>query len=153
MKSAGQSRSKSLVFAGNPSVAQEATAAALDADCRVAKLDAEADERLAAEQLVDRITAVRSRTRAELLATRCELESRRLVILDGSREDESGARAFDAQLPLFCAMAATCGVGAWLLIPRFGLMGAPIALAAAACVQIAGEIAILTRALRREPAR
>jgi len=65
----------------------------------------------------------------------------------------TGARAFDAQLPLFCAMAAACGLAAWVLVPRFGLMGAPMALAAAAVVQIAGEVAILSRALgRREPA-
>ncbi len=61
----------------------------------------------------------------------------------------TGARAFDAQLPLFCAAAGACGLAAWLLIPRFGLMGAPMALAAAACVQIAGELGILARATRR----
>lgn len=65
----------------------------------------------------------------------------------------TSVRAFDAQLPLFLAVAASCGIAAWLLIPRFGLAGAPMALAVAACVQIAGEVAILTRALRRlEPA-
>lgn len=67
-------------------LAQEATATALDADCRVAKLDAEADEKLAAEQLVDRLTALRSRTKADLLSTRCQLESRRLAILGDSHK-------------------------------------------------------------------
>ena len=62
----------------------------------------------------------------------------------------TSARAFDAQLPLFCAVAATCGLAAWLLIPRFGLSGAPMALAAAACVQIGGELGILARAMRRQ---
>ncbi len=61
----------------------------------------------------------------------------------------TSARAFDAQLPLFCAVAASCGASAWLLVPRFGLAGAPMALAAAACVQICGEAAILVRAMRR----
>ncbi len=62
----------------------------------------------------------------------------------------TSARAFDAQLPLFCAVAGTCGLAAWLLIPRFGLFGAPMALAAAACVQIGGELGILARAMRRQ---
>jgi O-antigen/teichoic acid export membrane protein len=61
----------------------------------------------------------------------------------------TSARAFDAQAPLLCAVAASCGIAAWLLIPRFGLAGAPMALAAAACVQICGEVAILIRALNR----
>jgi len=66
----------------------------------------------------------------------------------------TSARAFDAQLPLFCVVAASCGCAAWLLIPRWGLAGAPMALAVAAGVQICGEAAILARALRRmEPAR
>jgi O-antigen/teichoic acid export membrane protein len=65
----------------------------------------------------------------------------------------TSARAFDAQLPLFCLVAASCGLASWLLIPRFGLAGAPMALAAAACVQIGGECAILARAFHRlEPA-
>ena len=65
----------------------------------------------------------------------------------------TGARAFDAQLPLFCAAAAACGAGSWLLIPRFGLTGAPLALAAAAAVQITGECAILARAFGRRVAK
>jgi HlyD family secretion protein len=73
-------------------LAQEAAAAALDADCRVAKLDAEADEKLAAEQLVDRLTAMRSRTKADLLSTRCELESRRLAILRDSHKAQLAAQ-------------------------------------------------------------
>jgi HlyD family secretion protein len=73
-------------------LAQEATAAALDADCRIAKLDAEADEKLAAEQLVDRLTAMRSRTKADLLSTRCELESRRQAILGDSHQAQLAAQ-------------------------------------------------------------
>jgi len=61
----------------------------------------------------------------------------------------TSVRAFDAQLPLFGAVAATCAIASWLLISRFGLMGAPMALAAAACVQAIGELAILRRAFRR----
>ncbi|HOB99827.1 MAG TPA: HlyD family efflux transporter periplasmic adaptor subunit [Verrucomicrobiota bacterium] len=76
-------------------LAQEATAAALDADCRVAKLDAEADEKLVAEKLIDRITAMRSRTRADLLSTRCDLESRRLVILEGAHKAQIAAQEAD----------------------------------------------------------
>jgi HlyD family secretion protein len=73
-------------------LAQESTAAALDADCRVAKLDAEADQKLAAEQLVDRLTAIRSQTKADLLSTRCELESRRLAILGDSHQAQLAAQ-------------------------------------------------------------
>lgn len=61
----------------------------------------------------------------------------------------TSARAFDAQAPLLCAVAASCGVAAWLLVPRFGLAGAPMALGAAAGVQICGEVAILLRAFGR----
>jgi O-antigen/teichoic acid export membrane protein len=66
----------------------------------------------------------------------------------------TSARAFDAQLPLFCVVAASCGIAAGLLVPRFGLAGAPMALGIAACVQICGAAAILHRALHRaEPLR
>ncbi|MBI4876626.1 MAG: lipopolysaccharide biosynthesis protein [Acidobacteria bacterium] len=65
----------------------------------------------------------------------------------------TAARAFNAQAPLFCAVAASCGLAAWILVPRFGLYGAVMALAAASCVQIAGEAWILARALAAmEPA-
>ena len=76
-------------------LAQESTAAALDADCRVAKLDAEADEKLAADQLIDRLTAIRSRTKADLLSRRCELESRRLAILGDSHKAQLAAQEAD----------------------------------------------------------
>jgi O-antigen/teichoic acid export membrane protein len=61
----------------------------------------------------------------------------------------TSVRAFDAQLPLFAAVAATCAIASWLLISRYGLAGAPIALAAAGCVQALGELAILRGAFRR----
>jgi O-antigen/teichoic acid export membrane protein len=65
----------------------------------------------------------------------------------------TSARAFNAQMPLFCCVAACCGVVSWVLVPRIGLPGAVLALAAAACVQIGGEALILARALQRmEPA-
>ena len=66
----------------------------------------------------------------------------------------TSARAFDAQMPLFCAVAAASGLASFALVPRFGLPGAVMALALAACLQIAGQAWILARALRRrEPAR
>jgi O-antigen/teichoic acid export membrane protein len=61
----------------------------------------------------------------------------------------TSVRAFDAQLPLFGAVVAACASASWLLVPRLGLMGAPVALGFAACVQAAGELLILTRAFRR----
>lgn len=64
----------------------------------------------------------------------------------------TAARAFDAQVPLFCVVAASCGVASWLLVPKFGLRGAAVALAIAASVQIGGEALILARATRRSEA-
>ena len=65
----------------------------------------------------------------------------------------TSARAFHPQMPLFCGVAATCGIASWALVPRFGLRGAALALALAATVQIGGEALILARAIRRgEPA-
>jgi O-antigen/teichoic acid export membrane protein len=61
----------------------------------------------------------------------------------------TAARAFDAQVPLFCVVAASCGAASWLLVPRLGLRGAALALAVAALVQIGGEALILARAMRR----
>lgn len=60
----------------------------------------------------------------------------------------TSARVFDAQLPLFALVAAACGAASWILIPRVGLAGAPIALGIAAGVQAAGEVAILARLAR-----
>lgn len=61
----------------------------------------------------------------------------------------TASRAFDAQVPLFCVVAASCGCASWLLVPRFGLRGAAMSLAIAASVQIGGEALILARAMRR----
>jgi O-antigen/teichoic acid export membrane protein len=65
----------------------------------------------------------------------------------------TAARAFDAQVPLFCVVAATCGAASWVLVPLFGLPGAVAALGAAACVQIGGEALLLSSALSRMAAR
>lgn len=61
----------------------------------------------------------------------------------------TSARAFAAQVPLFCAVAASCAVASWWLVPRFGLAGAALALAIASGVQILGGLWILARACRR----
>jgi HlyD family secretion protein len=76
---------------------QASQAAQLNAECSVAKLDAEADEKLAAEQLVDRLTAVRSRTKAEQLELRCELEQKRLAIMDESHRAQVQAQEADLE--------------------------------------------------------
>jgi len=73
-------------------LAQEATAAALRAEHSVAQLDAEADARLAEEKLVDRLTAIRSRTKADQLGTRADLEDRRLEILEEAHQAELAAQ-------------------------------------------------------------
>ncbi len=61
----------------------------------------------------------------------------------------TSARIFRAQLPLFAASAAVCGVASWLLVPRWGLYGGVVALALAALLQILGQCWILRGALRR----
>lgn len=61
----------------------------------------------------------------------------------------TAARAFDAQVPMFCFVAAICGATSWLLVPRMGLAGAAVAMAVAAAAQIVGQTIILRRALRR----
>jgi O-antigen/teichoic acid export membrane protein len=61
----------------------------------------------------------------------------------------TATRAFDAQAPLFAVVAAVCGIASWLLVPRLGLGGAAVALAATASLQVGGQLTILTRSLRR----
>ena len=61
----------------------------------------------------------------------------------------TSARSFLAQMPLLAVVAAVSAVGSWVLVPRMGLGGAALAVALAACVQIAGEVLILRKALRR----
>jgi O-antigen/teichoic acid export membrane protein len=61
----------------------------------------------------------------------------------------TSARSFLAQMPLLVVVTAASAVASWLLVPRLGLDGAALAVALAACVQIAGEAWILRRALRR----
>jgi O-antigen/teichoic acid export membrane protein len=61
----------------------------------------------------------------------------------------TGARVYAAQAPLLIAVAASSAVGSWLLVPRYGLNGAVLALALAWFVQIGGEVLLLGRALGR----
>jgi O-antigen/teichoic acid export membrane protein len=61
----------------------------------------------------------------------------------------TSVREFKLQVPLFCCAALGCGTASWLLVPRFGLAGAVMALAVAPAVQIAGGAALLARALAR----
>jgi len=61
----------------------------------------------------------------------------------------TSARSFLAQMPLLGVVAAVSAVASWVLVPRMGLGGAALAVALAACVQIAGEVLILRKALRR----
>ena len=61
----------------------------------------------------------------------------------------TAARAFDAQVPMFCAVALSSGCASWLLVPKFGLAGAAMAMAVAAAAQIVGQSYILRRTLGR----
>ena len=62
----------------------------------------------------------------------------------------SSARQFAAQMPLFIAVTAACGIASWILVPRVGLYGAAVALAAAAFLQAGGQVFIIFRRARLE---
>jgi len=78
-------------------LSQEAQAAQLRAECSVAKLDAQADAELVADKLVDRLTALRSQTRAEQLEIRCDLEEKRLRILQNSEAAQLAAQQAEVE--------------------------------------------------------
>lgn len=61
----------------------------------------------------------------------------------------TAARAFDAQVRTLLRRGAGSGCAAWLLVPKFGLAGAAMAMGVAALAQIGGQSFILRRALRR----
>lgn len=61
----------------------------------------------------------------------------------------TSARVFRPQVPLLAAVAATCAILSWLLVPTMGLSGAALAIALSACLQIGGEVFILRRAAAR----
>jgi O-antigen/teichoic acid export membrane protein len=58
----------------------------------------------------------------------------------------TSTRRFAAQMPLLAAVAGACAITSYLAVPAAGLNGAILALAVAACVQIAGQLVILGRA-------
>jgi len=64
----------------------------------------------------------------------------------------TSARSFLSQMPLLALVAATSAAASWLLVPSLGLAGAAVAVALAACLQIGGQLLILSRALRRAEA-
>ena len=92
LKAAEAQHSKLKVQLDSDRLAAEANVAALKADCSVAKLDAEADAKLLADKLVDRLTAARSSTKAEQLETRCALEDKRLLIIADSERAQLAAQ-------------------------------------------------------------
>jgi O-antigen/teichoic acid export membrane protein len=59
----------------------------------------------------------------------------------------TSTRTFGPQIPLLCAVAAACGLTSLAAVPVFGLSGAALAIGIAACVQIAGQLFLLRRAL------
>ncbi len=96
LKGAEAQYNKLKVQLQSETLTEASLAAQLNSECSVARLDAEADAKLAAEQLVDRLTAVRSKTRAEQLSERCEIEKQRLVILEQNHQAQLAAQ--DAEL-------------------------------------------------------
>ncbi len=85
-------------------LSQEAQVAQLNSDCMVAKVDAEADAKLEAEKLVDRLTALRSRTKAEQLVLRCDLEQKRLAVTE--RNEQAQLAAQQAEMERLRALLA-----------------------------------------------
>jgi O-antigen/teichoic acid export membrane protein len=61
----------------------------------------------------------------------------------------TAARAFDAQVPMFGVVALSTACASWVLVPRYGLSGAAMAMGLAAAAQIVGQTFILSRALGR----
>jgi HlyD family secretion protein len=97
LKAAQAQLSKLEVQLETERLGQEAQAAQLRAERSVAKLDAQADAELAAGGLVDRLTALRSQTKAEQLDIRCELEEKRLRSLQGSHDAQLAAQQADLE--------------------------------------------------------
>ena len=92
LKAAEAGYNKLKVQLESERLSQVAQAAQLNSECLVAKVDAEADARLEAEQLVARLTALRSRTKAEQLGQRYELEQKRLAILEQNHQAQLAAQ-------------------------------------------------------------
>lgn len=61
----------------------------------------------------------------------------------------TSTRSFAAQVPLSAVAAGSSALASWLLVPRLGLAGAALALAAAWTVQMGGQLIVLDRALRK----
>ena len=61
----------------------------------------------------------------------------------------TACRCFSEQVPLQVATVAVAGITCALLVPRYGLEGGALALAAASLVQILGECMVLRSALQR----
>jgi HlyD family secretion protein len=104
LKAAEAQQNKLKVQLETERLSEASQAAQLKADCSVAKLDAEADEKLAAEKLVDRLTAIRSRTKADQLSQRCELEERHVEIMAESHKAQLVAQ--EAELARLRAVLA-----------------------------------------------
>ncbi len=104
LKAAEAQYNKLKVQLESDRLSQVAQAAQLNSECLIAKVDAEADTKLEAEKLVDRLTALRSRTKAEQLALRQELEQKRLAILEQNHQAQLAAQ--QAELERFRALLA-----------------------------------------------
>jgi O-antigen/teichoic acid export membrane protein len=63
----------------------------------------------------------------------------------------TAARYFASQIPLFATVAASAALASYLLVPRYGLKGAALALGVSALVQAGGTAWILAIAMRRAP--
>jgi O-antigen/teichoic acid export membrane protein len=62
----------------------------------------------------------------------------------------TAARYFRAQPVLFVLVCGVTAAGCWVLVPRYGLLGAAWAMLAAAAVQVTGAVLVLSHALRND---
>jgi O-antigen/teichoic acid export membrane protein len=60
----------------------------------------------------------------------------------------TAARRFAIQAPLFIVVAVVTAIASIVLVPRYGAVGAALAMLISAIAQLAGSVAILSRALR-----
>jgi O-antigen/teichoic acid export membrane protein len=60
----------------------------------------------------------------------------------------TAARRFLIQAPLFIGVAVITGIASIVLVPRYGALGAALAMLISSIAQLAGSVAILSRALK-----
>jgi O-antigen/teichoic acid export membrane protein len=60
----------------------------------------------------------------------------------------TAARRFKAQVPVYLATLFSCGLASWILVPRWGIYGAAVALIVSALTQVIGSFTVVSGAVR-----